>query len=283
MRIDKIQTSGTFKTPLEDISIQQRICPKLQLHPASRQTIKYGTVRTQEETNNVLDHNALQIYTDGSKQETGECGAAFVILQRDGRWETRKFKLHHLCKVFQAEVFAIDCALAWAQTNPDESRLQLFCDSQSCLEAIKDRSNTMPLIVSIHERLFQLRLTHSIHFYWIKAHVGIEGNELADSYAIKAAAPLDDMAFTQCAICSVNSQIRSETAAYWQQEYLNAPNGSTTKTFFQSPEDAKVYTQRFGVSFVMTQFLTGHGFHKTYLKRFNIVDNDSGVDLCQIL
>lgn len=73
--------------------------------------------------------------------------------------------------------------------------------------------------------------------------------------------------------------------AAWQHEYASASEGSTTRFFF--PTIFSIRTHRdalrthsdaidvIDTTFQTTQIFTGHGFHKSYLRRFHITQNDA--------
>ncbi|XP_036344823.1 uncharacterized protein LOC118754064 [Rhagoletis pomonella] len=133
----------------------------------------------------------------------------------------------------------------------------------------------MPLVVSIHRRLHGLRQSHEVKFYWDKSHVGIEGNELADQHAKEAASTTAEFSYAAYPICYPKRLIQLEMLVEWQREYTEETTGSSTKHFFPTIDDAKLYREIFGISFEMTQLFTGHGFNKTYLKRFTIINEDT--------
>ena len=161
---------------------KQDSSPSSQLHPASRITILPESAMTQEQADS--HSSPTNIFTGGSKLESGETGCAFVIFHPNGRQESRKMRLHEACTVFQAEVFAIDKALSWSLKHA-KTPITIYSDSLSALNAITDRSNPMPLIVSIHESLSKLLPRLPVRFVWVEAHVGVIGNEAADSAAQK--------------------------------------------------------------------------------------------------
>ncbi|XP_054725843.1 uncharacterized protein LOC129235823 [Anastrepha obliqua] len=273
MQIESVKLSGVYDETL-NVMLEQRTTPRNQLHPSERQSIRFESIASQQEAHNTMDANATHIYTDGSKLETGACGSAFVVHKQDDDWTSRKFKLHDTCTVFQAEALAIDTALKWAQNELKTEKLVIYSDSRSCLEAIQNRSNPNPLIASIHQHLYLLRQRHRIDFYWVKSHIGIEGNERADEQAKEAANQGVDPVYTAFPLSYAIRQIRSQIFESWQQEYADDTNGSITKIFFPILEDAQLYRQLFGISFELTQLFTGHGFNKAYLKRFKIIDED---------
>jgi len=73
----------------------------------------------------------------------------------------------------------------------------IFLDSLSSLQAIDSRKTENPLILKILKEYTQLKnSSKSISFCWIPSHVGIRGNESADTVA-KAGLdePITDMKF----------------------------------------------------------------------------------------
>lgn len=101
------------------------------------------------------------------------------------------------------------------------------------------------------------------------------GNELADEAAKEAAALITNPVYTEFPLSYAKRHINQETTQAWHRDFIEESTGSGTKIFFQSPSEAEVYSQKLGISFEMTQCLTGHSFCKAYLKRFKIIEEDS--------
>ena len=95
---------------------------------------------------------APNIFTDGSKLESGDTGCAFVVIDSSGRQDAHKFKLASCCTVFQAEMYALDAALRWVSESA-ATDVTIYTDSQSSVSAIMDRSNVHPLVASSHRTL----------------------------------------------------------------------------------------------------------------------------------
>ena len=267
--IEEVKRSGVHEAIPDDITLEGRVKPKHQLHPAQRQGITYSSVNTESEAH-AWDSDT-NIYTDGSKTESG-VGASFIAYKNDGSVVQRKFKLNATCSVFQAELFAIDKALEWAEQRLKNS-LTIFSDSLSSLHAIENRSNSHPLVVSIHARLHNLENNHSISFAWTKAHAGINGNEEADRLAKEATIQRRACEYNNFPLSHAKYNIKQTCRQEWNREYISAVQGSGTRLWLPTIDHAEKFVNAFGVSFEMTQVMTNHGYHLQYLNRFNIASN----------
>ena len=68
----------------------------------------------------------------------------------------------------------------------------VYCDSRSTLEAIKKFNSFHLLVQKVQEWLFRISCQRkSVYFCWVPSHVGIHGNELADSEAKLASLSAD--------------------------------------------------------------------------------------------
>ncbi|GFT90471.1 RNase H domain-containing protein [Trichonephila clavipes] len=134
------------------------------------------------------------IYTDGSKRaDYAGCGSIEDIMH-GYRFDTSP------CSVFTAEAVAIYRALPPIDSNMPR-KYCIYTDSMSVLEALEnynDRCHPVVCkILDITSRLYSKGF--DIVFCWLPSHVGIIGNEQADSAAKSAtthlplAVPLSDM------------------------------------------------------------------------------------------
>jgi kelch-like protein 2/3 len=87
---------------------------------------------------------------------------------------------------FSAECYAIIEALIFI-SNLAPNNYLIASDSMSCLLALKSNplnSHISPLVLRIKQITFLLHHSnYSIQFLWIPSHIGINGNEIADSLA----------------------------------------------------------------------------------------------------
>ena len=100
-QIEIVKRTGVCPTIPEDVILERGVKPHERLHPSKRRLLSHFEAHTQQD----VDAQASQtnIYTDGSKLETGDVGASVVIYLPNGRVNTRKYKLNNICSVFQAK------------------------------------------------------------------------------------------------------------------------------------------------------------------------------------
>jgi hypothetical protein len=138
------------------------------------------------------------------------------------------------------------------------------------LDSLKNNNIHTSLIEDIRRRLMELKkIDWKIQFRWVKAHVGIKGNELADTLAKEAATNAD---IIECYKKAPTSVVLSELGAIsvekWQREWDQTTNGAITREYFP------VVTERLQMNINITQnfttMVTGHGNIRSYLHHFKI-------------
>ena len=132
--------------------------------------------------------NHTKIYTDGSKSDKGDTGAAFVIPSLN---IVKYFHIGKCYSIYTAELIGILQALKFLKemiTTPDKV---LFCvDSKAVLTSLKSsfNKNRENLILEIQNIVSDLiEKGSNITFFWIPAHIGLYGNESADKAAKRGA------------------------------------------------------------------------------------------------
>ncbi|UYV82634.1 hypothetical protein LAZ67_22000283 [Cordylochernes scorpioides] len=128
-------------------------------------------------------------YTDGSSDLTlSNGGAGINIILQDGTHIKIKEGAGKISSNFTCELTAIWKALDVCLNQPflhQTEGIIIYSDSRSSLEAIQ-KGNTR-ITQKIHSLLTQLEtLEKNCILQWIPAHVGIEGNEMADELAKEA-------------------------------------------------------------------------------------------------
>ncbi|GBN65331.1 hypothetical protein AVEN_100047-1 [Araneus ventricosus] len=127
------------------------------------------------------DVNEHKIFTDGSKwNDQVGCGAICFDNYGQEQWSF-SFRLSYNASVFIAEAVAIlESIKRILHLGQD---FYIFTDSRSVLMALASCSDQTTIIEEIRS-IFKDNM--NIKLCWIKAHVGISGNEIADSLAKEA-------------------------------------------------------------------------------------------------
>jgi ribonuclease HI len=125
----------------------------------------------------------IQAYTNGRKNEHG-VGSGMAIFVGKEPAAQLKFKLDNRCSTNQAEQLAIAKALEVIESidisENSPRTVTIFTDSRIILDSLKNINNNGYLIEEIRKRVSILkRFNWTIEFSWVKAHIGIYGNELA--------------------------------------------------------------------------------------------------------
>ncbi|KAL0818007.1 hypothetical protein ABMA28_008549 [Loxostege sticticalis] len=273
--IHDVRSSGTLKDIPSDITLRPKVAVRDQLHPAERITIEYQEALTQHDIDTIARDAPIKIFTDGSKLDSGEVGSAAIIFLPNGNRVRLKSKLGRTTSVFVAELTAIEMGLTWLLDSHWHDNIFIATDSLSSLKALQDRNNPDPAVASIHRALKDLRQNRDQHvsFTWVKAHCGIEGNELADQAAKEAATQKTATRLNEFPISYAKHTIRQRTQTKWQEEYASDTQNSEISKWFPTIKEIGEFRKSVAISFELTQIVTGHGYHKSYLHRFKITDD----------
>jgi ribonuclease HI len=180
--------------------------------------------------------NHLQIFTDGSKQMDGHVGCAFAI---PALKITKKYRLENDVSIFSAELQAIYLALDYlsnVRPTTEGRKIVILTDSRSALEALQNcGSNRRNTIEKSNFLIHQLIQTGSeVTLAWIPSHMGIRGNEMADT-AAKEACSLDQVTVK---IGHTVSELCSKLSTSAKQLHANdLKNKATIKGWFDGSFD----------------------------------------------
>ena len=248
-------------------NIDREVHLKLWQHPADEAKFL--------DTNENKDR-LIQAYTDGSKTQHG-VGSGVAIFIGTNLALQDKFKLDSNCSNNQAEQLAIIKALEAIgnidTTTNSQRTVTIFTDSMITLESIRNTKNHNYLIEEIRKKMTTLEQAHwNIEISWVKAHIGIMGNELADRLAKTAANDNDnEIIFSRLPIGTIINKIKEKTMQKWQKEWEECSKAEITKKFFPKIQDRQKL--RIEIFPVFTAMVTGHGKTRAYLHRFKILEN----------
>ena len=165
------------------------------------------------------DYNShLKIFTDGSVHSNGKVGCAFTVPEYQ---LTGKHRLNEGTSIFTAELFAIlQACLFIAELQQPPKSAVILTDSKSALQALLSGSkNRQDMQADIRSLCHEI-ITNGIdlHLMWIPSHVGIDGNEKADTAAGEAAslpAVTDDLGLSRSEMSTI---IKKHISIKWQAE-----------------------------------------------------------------
>lgn len=158
-----------------------------------------------------------------------------------------------------------------------EKEIAIISDSRSALQVIGDGHHRHPLAVAIRAAVQELEMRGTqVTLFWIKAHVGLPGNERANELAKKAALhKKTSPAYDFVPLSSVKWHLREHTVMKWQQRYDEDETGATTKLFFPDVRLAHKVLKNYTMDNKYCQIFTGHGGFGAYLHRFKLKSSPS--------
>ncbi|GFW82820.1 RNase H domain-containing protein [Trichonephila clavipes] len=127
--------------------------------------------------------DAVQVYTDGSRDDNYRSGSGIYIKSQDHILRIQR-RNPDGCSVFRSELMAIDEALGSLASLPNGKEIWILSDSGSAIQPLSNWQRVRDNVgVSILTKLKRLSTSHQIHLQWIPPHIDLEGNEIADTLA----------------------------------------------------------------------------------------------------
>ena len=160
---------------------------------------------------------SVVFYSDGSKSPDA-VGCSFT----SKRFKL-KMRLPSEMSVYSSELIAILSILQNIKESWKEEHFVICSDSLSGLMALHSMDIKHPCVYEILKLLTALSNSKSIVFIWCPSHVGIIGNERADSLA-KAALSLDRVADFPIPASDLRFVIKRLVLNCWQQDWNNQTN-----------------------------------------------------------
>ena len=219
-------------------------------------------------------------YTDGSLLD-GRAGCGIHTTYSNRVIYNGNFYLGNNTTVFQAEVTAIYKSASWLSRNNYHSKtITFFTDSQACMAAINNLTKKSRTVEKCINALNILGNCNKVHIKWVKAHIGIPGNEVADFLA-KKGSTLGEGHLIEMRVPLIKVKRDIEKFYYnkWSQSWQSWEHARQTKRWFKRPDPNKskklMGLNRENLSLII-QFLTGHNKLKRHKNlQANIVDPNS--------
>lgn len=189
------------------------------------------------------------VYTDGSKT-VNKVGCAYVY-----RDHIHKFRLPKECSIYTAELYAIWKFLTNIEFN--SKPCIIFTDSLSSLQSIGNIYGTNQMVREIlnYVNIFGY---DKIVFCWVPSHVGIPGNEKADSAAtsIRQTQSLEDFGSP---ITDIKKFIKIKIRELWRIEWTElCPNSNKLREVTDQIMDHTYDRLNRRDSSVITRIKIGH-------------------------
>ncbi|GIY37470.1 RNA-directed DNA polymerase from mobile element jockey [Caerostris darwini] len=149
-------------------------------------------------------------------------------------------------------------SFAWRHLKPVEDGRCIYTDGSKlngkvgCAMAVQNVNNDYPPIKKIKALI--ANSATKFELIWTRAHIGVVGNEIADSYA-KEATDKDEVDFhLNATINFIKKAAHKAIIAEWQQQWSNSSKGRPVHELFPL-----VNTKRIHGNYFINQILTGHG------------------------
>jgi len=113
-----------------------------------------------------------------------------------------------------------------------------------------------------------------VFFNWVKAHVGIQGNEMADRLAKKAATEdIGEIVYDKIPRETIITEGKENGLTKCQEQWTSSTKGAVSKLFF--PNIKERMKTRIPISAEFTAMVMGHGLTRSYLHRFKFIPNST--------
>ena len=221
-----------------------------------------------------------QVYTDSSKmtsQGQKKVGCA-IYVPEDEVVECWRLRGEH--SVIASELLAIYKALEKAIHLGIDRKILILTDSQAALKMICTTSSSEydTIIYKIKKLLLDLNYLNDVHLIWVKAHVGIKGNEVVDK-AAKHALLNDRTELFDLYPSEYSSILKESVIQYWFEYWQFTTNLSGKGLFLRrikmritKESITKSLNRRQQVAFHRLRI--GHAGVAEYLHRFNMSDEE---------
>ncbi|GBN07339.1 hypothetical protein AVEN_36075-1 [Araneus ventricosus] len=205
-----------------------------------------------------------EIYTVGSRIEN-ETGFAVCILKDEINIQNYLFKLNTFNSVFQAELTAIEFAVNWAVK--EKVKVNIHTDSLSSISVINSANTRSEFVNKVKSNIFKAK--NMVGLSWVKAHVGIPGNELADQQAKLAITSGEKFVIPaphSHLKCLLKNCIVNKWNEYWNS--YDSASGTRVRGYINQVSPKILIHNKF-----LIYFLNGHGSFPSYLHRFKFLDS----------
>jgi ribonuclease HI len=196
---------------------------------------------TTDITGSVLPSDTdIEVFTDGSKKDE-HTGYGFVIKAFGTDLCEFSEPLECGSSVYEAELMAINMAVeTLAKLKFKGEKITIFSDSMSSIQALEGIKIKSTLVKETLKKVNSLARRNTVSIRWVKAHVGVEGNEQADELAKSGSEILGPSRHRIPAGITTGKQtIKSRAHEKWVRSWKNSIACCQTKHWFNIPNMKK--------------------------------------------
>ncbi|APA14489.1 hypothetical protein SS1G_06411 [Sclerotinia sclerotiorum 1980 UF-70] len=229
--------------------------------------------------------NTITIYTDASSTLEGiGVGIGIVVILPNGRnsyQETINIGVNQL--VYNGELLGVTKAIEYANSIAQPgNKFKIYSDNQAGLFRLKTPSDSPGQSCQIKAIKAAEAIQNKgaeISLNWVPGHTSVQGNELADSLA-KEATKIPSSSH-ETSYASIGMDIKRMKSENWIA-ILNTNNFHQPSSTYSRNYPWKISSKiripgniKRSTICALFQLKIGHGYFKSYLKRFGISSNDN--------